>query len=1100
VNRHEKRGFGRGVNLQRKAGVNMGGNSNSIIVALKQYKIVSTMRHLLVYILIVTICSSLLCQNQNNVWYFGHYAGLDFKTATPSAIASQMDAQEGCASISDPAGNLLFYSDGITVWDRNHQIMPNGTGLSGGSSSTQATLIVPFPNSGSMYYIFTTEDYFTDGGMNYSVVDMNLNYGFGDIILNSKNTLVVNQVAEKLTSVLHENGKDIWIITHRLNSNEFLSYLLTSSGLNLTPIVSAIGSVYPGPFDGAIGYLKPSHKGTKMISPVTDHQILEMFDFNKSTGELTNLVDLKPFFDETLFVYGLEFSPNDSLLYLGSSLFENSLYQLDLTTHIATLLSTNSKYYGAFQLGPDNKIYIANNGSSFLGSILEPNKIGVECNYHEEELELNTGTTSALGLPNPAPYSFLHPDLFTLGEDTMLCVGEQLTLSIFPTLPCDSIKYFWNDGSTTSSISVSQTGIYWVEIKSPCINKRDTIQVDYLNCLPIVWYNLDSCRAYMIDGSNMDYSEFTPAYPNIIPCADFTGSNVFRASEPENKHSCTPGVSGSVAMCITSSNSCTYSAGNPFSLVSEIIINPAPDSTVWLTGLEYYEKAPVNYSWINGGTGLNNYPTRYGVRILKNETEVFRIEDIKTDINWVKQFNNFTSNSAFRVDSYTIFRIEWLPYCPIGNGSTVSAWDIDEIKFFAACVSTLSSKTSIVGEVLTKDGIAIPNVEMQLSPVLSFTNFDKRLTDEFGTYSFNQLEKGDSYYLRGYKNDDTRNGVSTLDLIQIQRQLLGITPFTSLGQYIAADVNHSGTVTVLDLVDLRKVILGISNGFPQNTSWRFGLLPQELNNTNINNFLEIRNLEYIENDTLLADFIGIKVGDVNGDVDLSGFKSNIIFRSENELEILCEAWNNPLSSDSHIQIRSTFESDIIGLQFALNLENDYIISFDESVINITPENYSYNNGILRISWNSKEPVHITPDEVLFNFNIKSRDYIKRPFSISLQREALKPEIYLSNLEIKNLKFGENAAYDLINPRILQIAPTLAQTSINVNFYSEKSGTVVIYFYDSSGNCIHTIKKYYNQGFHIEIIDLDKFPKNDLIFCMLLMEGNSTFEKFVIVKE
>ncbi len=92
-------------------------------------------------------------------------------------------------------------------------VMPNGTGLMGGFSSTQSALIVPLPNSVSKYYIFTTQDYATDGGLSYSVVDMNLNGGFGDLIIGNKNILVIDQTSEKVTSVLHANGIDVWIIT-----------------------------------------------------------------------------------------------------------------------------------------------------------------------------------------------------------------------------------------------------------------------------------------------------------------------------------------------------------------------------------------------------------------------------------------------------------------------------------------------------------------------------------------------------------------------------------------------------------------------------------------------------------------------------------------------------------------------------------------------------------------------------------------------------------------------------------------------------------------------------------------------------------------------
>ena len=93
---------------------------------------------------------------EGNIWYFGQYAGLDFNTGTPIAITDgQLNTLEGCASIADNNGDLLFYTDGMTVYDRNHSIMSNGTGLLGNSSSSQSGIIVKKPGSLATYYIFT---------------------------------------------------------------------------------------------------------------------------------------------------------------------------------------------------------------------------------------------------------------------------------------------------------------------------------------------------------------------------------------------------------------------------------------------------------------------------------------------------------------------------------------------------------------------------------------------------------------------------------------------------------------------------------------------------------------------------------------------------------------------------------------------------------------------------------------------------------------------------------------------------------------------------------------------------------------------------------
>src|SRR5690606_7299225 len=97
-----------------------------------------------------------IAQNEANIWYFGENAGLDFNSGSPIALLDgQLNTLEGCSTISDSDGNLLFYSDGIKVWNKNHQIMLNGTGLHGHVSSTHSALIIPKPNNSNIYYIFT---------------------------------------------------------------------------------------------------------------------------------------------------------------------------------------------------------------------------------------------------------------------------------------------------------------------------------------------------------------------------------------------------------------------------------------------------------------------------------------------------------------------------------------------------------------------------------------------------------------------------------------------------------------------------------------------------------------------------------------------------------------------------------------------------------------------------------------------------------------------------------------------------------------------------------------------------------------------------------
>ena len=165
----------------------------------------------LVVILILCFTCALNAQGEANVWYFGENAGLDFNSGTPVALTNgALVTNEGCASISDSVGNLLFYTDGVTVYNNNHTIMPNGNGLNGDSSSTHSAIIVPKPGNNDEYYIFTVDRGGQSDGLQYSQVNMNLDNGLGDVVSGMKNVFLVAPTTEKVTAI--KKNRFRWIL------------------------------------------------------------------------------------------------------------------------------------------------------------------------------------------------------------------------------------------------------------------------------------------------------------------------------------------------------------------------------------------------------------------------------------------------------------------------------------------------------------------------------------------------------------------------------------------------------------------------------------------------------------------------------------------------------------------------------------------------------------------------------------------------------------------------------------------------------------------------------------------------------------------------
>jgi len=363
-------------------------------------------------------------QKQGNIWYFGNHAGLDFSSGTPVAITNGQthffttgyDHCEGTTAICDSSGTLLLYSDGASVWNRNHQIMPNGDSLMGHISSTQASLLVPKPESNNLFFLFTTDAFIYNdlkNGFRYSIIDMCLDNGLGDVSSNKKNILLLDSVAEKLTATKHANGNDYWILTHKYFSDAFYAYLLTANGISDT-VVSHIGSVHQNAFfsgntDAAIGQMKISPDGTKLALCFsnTNPAITELFSFNNTTGLVSNLISLPSDGNE----YGLSFSGDNSKLYYSTG-GNGTIYQYNLIEGngnpdsiiaskqiIAQIGSGLNFIIDALELGPDGKIYVARENSNFLALINNPNVSGIGCNFQDNAVSLN-GKTCSLGLPN----------------------------------------------------------------------------------------------------------------------------------------------------------------------------------------------------------------------------------------------------------------------------------------------------------------------------------------------------------------------------------------------------------------------------------------------------------------------------------------------------------------------------------------------------------------------------------------------------------------------------------------------------------------------------------------------------------------------------
>ncbi len=461
-------------------------------------------------LLLGLLCAALPSSGQyENVWVFGRKnAGIDFNSATPQPFASHISLGvntfgEGNASVCNTNGNLLFYTDGTRVLDRQHNLMPNGnnlvptpfnalTAFTPTSSTAQGALIVPVPGSSTRYYIFSLTSFESDTinhfcKLYYSIVDMSLNNGFGDVVTGQKALAFDSVLTERMTAV-PGTCKNIWLLTVAQNMT-VKAYEINASGINPVPVLSPIatlanlssfntpaiaGAIVASPDHSKIAITREEQTPTSLA-----YAGLALFDFDRANGTLSNERQLNP----AGAGYGVCFSPDNTKLYFGQ--YGAGIHQFNLSAGTLAAIIGSKTYVmpgsGHLKLAPNGRIYCQ--GSMFdlglfaatsLSAINQPNQAGLACMPMVNALTLFPGTGMSIGLPNVIAVTT--SDTLFSSRKVSEC-GVALRLAATDTT---GTGYVWNDGFTTGVRNILISGRYWVRYKTPCNTRIDTFEVQLL--------------------------------------------------------------------------------------------------------------------------------------------------------------------------------------------------------------------------------------------------------------------------------------------------------------------------------------------------------------------------------------------------------------------------------------------------------------------------------------------------------------------------------------------------------------------------------------------------------------------------------------------
>ncbi|MBU3011873.1 PKD domain-containing protein [Polaribacter vadi] len=438
-------------------------------------------------------------QRETENWYFGKLANINFANGKPVVINdSEMHAPKGSTTISDKNGNLLFYTQGIFVFNKYHYGIPNGGKLGSDVEVLQSCIVIPNPENENLYYLFTlkgiTNNPLADHvgpGLYFSIVDLSQNKGLGAVF--KKNTLVNDLVSVKLAAVHAKDGKNFWVLTYgkedsaSTNFNTFYAYKVDKNGVNRTPVISQL----PIETLENNGSLKISPNGEYIA--MSNNSTAYLGKFDSETGKITSTEIINVFEDFTPSrpfptTHGIEFSRDSKYLYaesINSNNQENIIFQFktdDLDDRQVVNVTDNIDVYSNgnyMQLASDGNIYMTTSrneieGGHYLSQINPPKTSDKTlANFNENYVDLQNGR-SILGLPNFVQSYFRTRILTEKG-----CINNNIIFEVDTYAKITAAEWDLGDGTTSSEISpehiYTSTGQYKITATITINNRQITV-------------------------------------------------------------------------------------------------------------------------------------------------------------------------------------------------------------------------------------------------------------------------------------------------------------------------------------------------------------------------------------------------------------------------------------------------------------------------------------------------------------------------------------------------------------------------------------------------------------------------------------------------
>jgi hypothetical protein len=407
---------------------------------------------------------------------------------------------------------------------------------------------------------------------------------------------------------------------------------------------------------------------------------------------------------------------------------------------------------------------------------------------------------------------------------------------------------------------------------------------------------------------------------------------------------------------------------------------------------------------------------------------------------------------------------------------------------------------AVAGLIETEQGDEVENVDVNLSGSL--------LPPASGSpYIFHNQPAGNDYTVAPEKLDDPDNGVTTYDLVLISRHILGVQPLNSPYKIIAADANRSGNVSTVDMVSIRKIILGLDSAFPANTSWRF--VDKDYHFPDPANpfsqvFPEVISINNLSSDQLYADFVAVKVGDVNGSAAPGQLTGEIEERNfAGLLELMLGETQIEKGQRYDIPVYARNFDDILGMQFTLNIDPAAVKWLGVTSCDLpglSPGNFGEQgaaDGQITFSWNAANGVSLTPEQCLFTIQLEAIQTCNLMTNTHVSSAPLRAEAYSGDATLRSVQFS--APQSQAEGRVLyQNRPNPFDHSTVIAFSFDQAAEGALVVYDLSGREVLRYDNTWEPGYYEVTIQRNQLPQSGMYYYKLETNAWTEVRKMIMV--